>query len=35
MAREVWEADREWDEFNLLQVFQQIGAATLRKAEGQ
>ena len=24
-----------WDEFNLLEVFQQIGAATIRKAEGQ
>ena len=24
-----------WDEFNLLEVFQQIGAATVRKAEGQ
>jgi hypothetical protein len=25
----------QWDEYNLLEVFQQIGAATLRKAEGQ
>jgi predicted ester cyclase len=25
----------QWDEFNLLEVFQQIGAATPRKAEGQ
>jgi len=24
-----------WDELNLLEVFQQIGAATLRKADGQ
>jgi predicted ester cyclase len=24
-----------WDELNLLEVFQQIGAATVRKAEGQ
>jgi len=24
-----------WDEFNLLEVFQQIAAATVRKAEGQ
>ena len=24
-----------WDEFNLLEVFQRIGAATVRKAEGQ
>jgi hypothetical protein len=24
-----------WDEFNLLEVFQQIRAATVRKAEGQ
>ena len=24
-----------WDEFNLLEVFLQIGAATVRKAEGQ
>ena len=24
-----------WDEFNLLEVFPQIGAATVRKAEGQ
>ena len=24
-----------WDEFNLLEVFQQIGAATVRKADGQ
>ncbi len=24
-----------WDEFTLLEVFQQIGAATVRKAEGQ
>jgi predicted SnoaL-like aldol condensation-catalyzing enzyme len=24
-----------WDEFNLLGVFQQIAAATVRKAEGQ
>jgi hypothetical protein len=23
------------DEFNLLEAFQQVGAATLRKAEGQ
>ena len=25
----------QWDEFNRLEVFQQIGAATVRKAEGQ
>jgi hypothetical protein len=25
----------QWDEFNLLEVFQQIGAVTVRKAEGQ
>jgi hypothetical protein len=24
-----------WDEFNLLEVFQQIAAATVRKGEGQ
>jgi predicted ester cyclase len=24
-----------WDELNLLEVFQRIGAATLRKADGQ
>jgi predicted SnoaL-like aldol condensation-catalyzing enzyme len=24
-----------WDELNLLEVFQQIGAATVRKADGQ
>ena len=24
-----------WDKLNLLQVFQQIGAATVRKPEGQ
>jgi len=24
-----------WDEFNLVEVFQQIAAATVRKAEGQ
>jgi len=24
-----------WDELNLLKVFQQIGAATVRKAEAQ
>jgi predicted SnoaL-like aldol condensation-catalyzing enzyme len=24
-----------WAEFNLLEVFQQIAAATVRKAEGQ
>jgi predicted SnoaL-like aldol condensation-catalyzing enzyme len=24
-----------WDELNPLEVFQQIGAATVRKAEGQ
>jgi predicted SnoaL-like aldol condensation-catalyzing enzyme len=24
-----------WDEFNLLEVFEQIAAATVRKAEGQ
>jgi hypothetical protein len=24
-----------WDEFNLLEGFQQIGAATVRKADGQ
>jgi hypothetical protein len=24
-----------WDESNLLEVFQQIGAATVREAEGQ
>jgi predicted SnoaL-like aldol condensation-catalyzing enzyme len=24
-----------WDEFNLLEIFQQIAAATVRKAEGQ
>jgi hypothetical protein len=24
-----------WDEFNLLEVFQQITAATVRKVEGQ
>jgi len=24
-----------WDELNLLEVFQQIGAATVRKPEGQ
>jgi predicted SnoaL-like aldol condensation-catalyzing enzyme len=24
-----------WDEFNLLEVFKQIGAVTVRKAEGQ
>jgi predicted SnoaL-like aldol condensation-catalyzing enzyme len=24
-----------WDEFNLLEVFQQIGTATVRKAAGQ
>jgi hypothetical protein len=24
-----------WDEFNLLEVFQQIAAAAVRKAEGQ
>ena len=24
-----------WDEFNLLLVFQQVGAANVRKAEGQ
>ena len=24
-----------WDELNLSEVFQQIGAATVRKAEGQ
>jgi predicted SnoaL-like aldol condensation-catalyzing enzyme len=24
-----------WDEFNLREVFQQIAAATVRKAEGQ
>ena len=24
-----------WDELNLLEVFQQIGEATVRKAEGQ
>jgi hypothetical protein len=35
MAREGWEADRDWDELNLLEVFQQIGEATVRKAEGQ
>jgi len=25
----------DWDEFNLLEVFRQIAAATVRKAEGQ
>jgi hypothetical protein len=24
-----------WDEFNLLEVFQQIAGATVRKADGQ
>jgi predicted SnoaL-like aldol condensation-catalyzing enzyme len=24
-----------WDEFNLLEVFEQIDAATVRKAEGR
>ncbi len=24
-----------WDEFNLVEVFQQIAAATVRKEEGQ
>jgi len=24
-----------WDEFNLLEIFQQIAAATVRKAEGK
>jgi hypothetical protein len=35
MVREGWAADRAPDEFNLLEVFQQIAAATVRKAEGQ
>jgi hypothetical protein len=26
-------AEKHWDELNLLEVFQQIGAATVRKAE--
>ena len=25
----------QWDEFNLLEVFQQIAGATVRKADGQ
>ena len=25
----------DWDKLNLLEVFQQIGEATVRKAEGQ
>jgi hypothetical protein len=35
MTREGWELIEQCDEFNLLGVFQQIAAATVRKAEGQ
>lgn len=37
---DIWRVQDEkfiehWDELNLLEVFQQIGAATMRKPEGQ
>jgi hypothetical protein len=36
MAPEGWgKLIEHWDEFKLLEVFQQIAAATARKAEGQ
>ena len=39
-SSEIWHVKEgklieQWDERNLLEVFQQIGAATVRKAEGQ
>jgi hypothetical protein len=35
MALEGWKLIEHWDEFNQLEVFQQITATTVRKAEGQ
>jgi hypothetical protein len=35
MAPEGWKLIEHRDEFNMLGVFQQIAAATIRKAEGQ
>ena len=37
---DIWRAKNgklieQWDELNLLEAFQQIGAVTVRKAEGQ